>query len=40
MITEKTFYIQPNFEIVEVELEQGFTASSFEDPGEKPEQEW
>lgn len=33
-------YLTPEFEVVAVEVEQGFSLSNLEDPEEKPEQGW
>ena len=33
-------YIAPEFEVVAVEVEQGFSLSNLENPEERPEQDW
>ena len=33
-------YLAPEFEVVAVEVEQGFSLSNLEDPKENPEQGW
>lgn len=33
-------YLAPEFEVVAVEVEQGFALSNLEDPTENPEQGW
>ena len=33
-------YLAPEFEVVAVEVEQGFSQSNLEDPEEKPEMDW
>lgn len=33
-------YLAPEFEIVAVEVEQGFSLSNLENPEERPEQGW
>ena len=33
-------YLAPEFEVVAVEVEQGFALSNFENPEERPEQDW
>ena len=33
-------YLAPEFEVLDVEIEQGFAASNLEDPEEKPEMDW
>ena len=33
-------YLTPEFEIVEIEVEQGFSLSNLENPEERPEQGW
>lgn len=39
--TEQQHYLAPEFEVLDIEVEQGFAASSnVEDPDENPEQEW
>ena len=35
-----TLYLAPEFEVVAVEIEQGFALSNLEDPTENPEQDW
>ena len=33
-------YLAPEFEVLDVEIEQGFALSNLEDPKENPEQDW
>ena len=33
-------YLAPEFEVLDVEIEQGFAASNLEDPEENPEMDW
>lgn len=33
-------YFAPEFEVLEIEVEQGFAGSNLEDPKVNPEQEW
>lgn len=33
-------YLAPKFEVLDIEIEQGFAASNLEDPKENPEQDW
>ena len=33
-------YLAPEFEVVEIEVEQGFSQSNLEDPDENPEMDW
>ena len=33
-------YLAPEFEVLDIEVEQGFAGSNFEDPKENPEQDW
>lgn len=33
-------YLAPAFDVVEIEIEQGFALSNLEDPKEKPEMNW
>ena len=33
-------YLAPEFEVVAVEVEQGFSQSNLEDPDENPEMDW
>ena len=33
-------YLAPEFEVVAVEVEQGFSLSNLENPEERPEQGW
>ena len=37
---EQRVYLAPEFEVLDVEIEQGFAASNLEDPEEKPEMDW
>ena len=38
--TKQEEYLAPEFEIVAIEVEQGFALSNLEDPKENPEQDW
>ena len=38
--TEQLHYLAPEFDVLDVEIEQGFALSNLEDPVEKPEQSW
>ena len=38
--TEQEKYLAPEFEVVAVEVEQGFSLSNLENPEERPEQGW
>lgn len=38
--TEQLQYLAPEFDVLDVEIEQGFALSNLEDPVEKPEQSW
>ena len=38
--TKQDEYLAPEFEVLDVEIEQGFAASNLEDPEENPEQDW
>ena len=38
--TEQDEYFAPEFEVVAVEVEQGFSLSNLENPEERPEQDW
>jgi hypothetical protein len=40
MIKNREFYFTPTVEVNEMAAEQGFAGSMFEDPIEKPDQEW
>lgn len=33
-------YLVPDFEVLDIEVEQGFAGSNLEDPTESPEQDW
>lgn len=37
---EQERYLAPDFEVVNVEVEQGFTQSNLENPEENPEMDW
>ena len=39
-LTEQLQYLAPEFEVLDVEIEQGFAASNLEDPKENPEMDW
>ena len=38
--TEQQHYLAPEFEVLDVEIEQGFALSNLENPEEKPEMDW
>ena len=38
--TKQEKYLAPEFEVVKVEVEQGFSQSNLEDPDENPEMDW
>ena len=38
--TKQEEYLAPEFEVVSVEVEQGYFQSNLEDPEENPEQGW
>ena len=38
--TKQDEYLAPEFEVVAIEVEQGFALSNLENPTEKPEQDW
>ena len=38
--TKQDEYLAPEFEVVAVEVEQGFSLSNLENPEERPEQDW
>ena len=38
--TKQEEYLAPEFEIMAVEVEQGFSLSNLENPEERPEQGW
>ena len=38
--TKQDEYLAPEFEVLDVEIEQGFALSNLEDPEENPEQDW
>ena len=40
MINNRQIYFVPSVEVCDMEAEQGFAQSMFEDPIEKPEQGW
>lgn len=33
-------YLAPEFEVLDIEIEQGFALSNLEDPKENPEMDW
>lgn len=39
-LTEQLQYLAPEFEVLDIEIEQGFALSNLEDPEENPEQDW
>ena len=39
-LTEQLQYLAPEFEVVKIEVEQGFSQSNLEDPDENPEMDW
>ena len=38
--SKQQHYLAPEFEVLDVEIEQGFAASNLEDPEENPEMDW
>ena len=38
--TKQQHYLAPEFEVLDIEVEQGFAVSNLEDPEENPEQDW
>ena len=38
--TKQYEYLAPEFEVLDIEVEQGFALSNLEDPEENPEQDW
>ena len=38
--TKQDEYLAPEFEVVAIEVEQGFALSNLEDPEENPEMDW
>ena len=38
--TKQQHYLAPEFEVLDVEIEQGFALSNLEDPKENPEMDW
>ena len=38
--TKQQHYLAPEFEVLDMEIEQGFAASNLEDPEENPEMDW
>ena len=38
--TKQEEYLAPEFEVVEIEVELGFSQSNLEDPDENPEMDW
>ena len=38
--TKQDEYLAPEFEVMAIEVEQGFALSNLENPTEKPEQDW
>ena len=38
--TNQEEYLAPEFEVVVIEVEHGFTLSNLEDPEERQEQDW
>ena len=38
--TKQDEYLAPEFEVLDVEIEQGFALSNLENPEEKPEMDW
>lgn len=37
---EQEAYLTPEFEVLNIEVEQGFAGSNLEDPEENPEMDW
>ena len=35
-----TLYLAPEFEVFDIEVENGFSQSNLEDPDENPEMDW
>ena len=40
MTQTKQHYLAPEFEVLDIEVEQGFATSNLEDPEENPEMDW
>ena len=40
MTQTKQHYLAPEFEVLDIKVEQGFAASNLEDPDENPEMDW
>ena len=40
MTQTKQHYLAPEFEVLDIEVEQGFALSNLEDPEENPEIDW
>ena len=38
--TKQDEYLAPEFEVLDIEVEQGFALSNLENPEEKPEMDW
>ena len=38
--TKQDEYLAPEFDVLDIEVEQGFAASNLEDPEENPEMDW
>ena len=38
--TKQEEYLAPEFEVLDIKVEQGFALSNLEDPKENPEQDW
>lgn len=39
-LTEQLQYLAPEFEVLDIEVEQGFSLSNLENPEENPEMDW
>ena len=40
MTQTKQHYLAPEFEVLDIKVEQGFALSNLEDPKENPEMDW
>ncbi len=38
--TKQLHYLAPEFEVLDIEIDQGFALSNLEDPKENPEMDW
>lgn len=39
-LTEQLQYLAPEFEVLDIEVEHGFSLSNLENPEENPEMDW